>query len=103
MSELRWLSHGDFAPHIGDRFEVSTEGGSIDLELVEATESDQPGGDGPNGEKRQQFSLLFRGPGTPALDQSIHRLSHAGLGELELFLVPIGPHRDGMGYEAVFA
>lgn len=103
MSDLRWLTHGDFAPHLGDRFEVGTDEGTLPVELVEAIESSRPGGDGPNGETRLQFSLLFQGPTTPQLDQSMHRVSHPELGDLDLFLVPIGPHGDGMGYEAAFA
>jgi len=103
MSELQWLTHSDFASRVGDQFEVDSAGGPVTVELVEATEGTEPGGDGPKGEKRQQFSLLFEGPGTPALDQSIHQLRHADLGELDLFLVPIGPRGDGMGYEAAFA
>lgn len=51
---------------------------------------------------REAFSLLFLGPLQPILPQRIYRLSHDGLGELDIFLVPIGPQADGMGYEAVF-
>jgi hypothetical protein len=39
----------------------------------------------------------------PVLPQGIQRLSHAELGELDLFLVPIGPDAQGMRYEAAFA
>jgi hypothetical protein len=37
------------------------------------------------------------------MPQRIYRLQHEELGQLELFLVPIGPDADGMCYEAVFS
>jgi hypothetical protein len=37
------------------------------------------------------------------LAQGTYRLSHPQLGELELFLVPLGPAAEGMQYEAAFA
>ena len=55
-----------------------------------------------HGGNREAYSLLFCGPMQPIFPQGIYRITHAVLGELELFLVPIGPQVDGMGYEAVF-
>jgi hypothetical protein len=49
-----------------------------------------------------QFSLIFHGPLTPVLPQKIYRLDHDRLGEMDLFLVPIGPKDGGMQYQAVF-
>jgi hypothetical protein len=51
---------------------------------------------------REQFSLHFRGPSTPALAQRIYRLEHSQLGTLDIFLVPIRRDVSGMTYEAVF-
>ena len=51
---------------------------------------------------REQFSLHFRGPRTPALPQRIYRLEHPQLGALDIFLVPIRSDSSGMTYEAVF-
>jgi hypothetical protein len=51
---------------------------------------------------REAYSLLFSGPKMPILPQSIYRVNSSALGELDIFLVPIGPQADGMGYEAVF-
>jgi hypothetical protein len=45
---------------------------------------------------------MFRGPTGPILPQRIYRLRHPVMGELDLFLVPIGPDGEGMRYEAVF-
>lgn len=82
---------------------MDTADGPLSIELVEANESGEHGGRGPDGETRSQFSLLFEGPAMPRLDQRIHQVRHPELGELAVFLVPVGPHGDGMGYEAAFA
>lgn len=52
----------------------------------------------PEGGRDQPFSLVFEGPADRTIGQGIHRLTHDVIGEVELFLVPIGPGR----YEAVF-
>ena len=36
------------------------------------------------------------------LPQRIYRLEHNGLGELDIFLVPIGKDADGVSYQAMF-
>ncbi len=51
---------------------------------------------------REAYSLYFTGPSSPVFPQKIYPIKSALLGELELFLVPIGPNAEGMGYEAVF-
>lgn len=104
MTRRDWLTCDDFIGHVTEHFDVATgEGGSLPLELVEATEGGEPGGVGPDGQERLQFSLVFRGPATPVLPQHTYQLTHAELGELELFLVALGPDAAGMRYEAAFA
>lgn len=54
---------------------------------------------------RKPFSLIFQ---SELLDkyypQAIFKISHPQVGEMELFIVPIGPDpvKKGMQYEAVF-
>jgi hypothetical protein len=36
------------------------------------------------------------------LPQAIYQLEHDRMGTMDIFLVPIGPDGQGMGYEAVF-
>ena len=104
MADLQWLTHAEFAGLVGDVFDLATDGaGTLPVELVEATESTEPGGKGPDGQTRNQFSLVFRGPTSPHLPQGTYLLTHAELGELALFLVPIGAESDGIRYEAAFA
>jgi len=47
----------------------------------------------------EQFSVLFIGPVAPAHAQGTYRFVHAALGEMDLFMVPLGPGRTGMQYE----
>jgi len=97
MTATAALTHETFAPCLGQPFQIETDAEpALDCELVEVTpRSEQRDG-------RRPFSLLFRGPAAPILPQRIYRLRHPTLGELDLFLVPIGPSGDGIGYEAVF-
>lgn len=95
------LTHEQFANHQGERFRLK-RGEATDVEVtlaqVEALRESSKGGD------REPFSLTFLGPAEPALPQQIYPMEHPSLGELEIFLVPIGPDAEnqGMRYEAVF-
>jgi hypothetical protein len=96
------LTQTDFASCVSDRFLVRADAGpAIELELIEATRLECRA---PPGQplRREPFSLVFRGPVSPWLLQAIYPVEHARLGQLELFLVPIGPDQHGMRYEAVF-
>jgi hypothetical protein len=69
---------------------------TITLELVDVVENDLS-------PKMELFSLHFRGPFRPRLDQQTHRLEHEKLGEFEIFLTPISSdQQNGTIYEAVF-
>jgi hypothetical protein len=89
----------DFTRHLNDTFRVRLEPTPIELELVEAVGLGSRRGDPP---RTRGFSVLFRGPAAPGLPQRIYHLEHAGLGALDIFLVPIGRDERGMLYEAVF-
>lgn len=99
-----WLTCDHFIGHVSERFDVWVGADqAVPFELLEATEGSEPGGVGPDGQERRQFSLVFRGPQAPVLPQHTYQLTHADLGELELFLVALGPDAEGMLYEAAFA
>ena len=53
-------------------------------------------------QKYEMFSLLFDGPAEYPLQQRIYRLEHDQLGQIELFLVPVGRDKEVFHYEAVF-
>jgi hypothetical protein len=88
----------DLEPIVGDSLTVSVDP-SFDLVLHEVSFLQS----GPAGiDESRSFSILFRGPTTPALEQATYILNHAELGELTLFLVPIAADDTGRTYEAVF-
>jgi hypothetical protein len=90
------LTAEDFRPHLGAGFRLADE--SAEFELLEVTE--RAGAARPG--SRASFSVVFRGPAQPVLEQRIRRLEHDSMGALELFLVPIGRDAGGVLYEAVF-
>jgi hypothetical protein len=94
--ELASLTAEDFRALLGTRFVMPSV--PFEAELIEVTDRAAPSVTG----LRAPFSIVFRGPLQPVLSQGIRRVEHNGLGELDLFLVPIGPDETGMRYEAVF-
>ena len=52
--------------------------------------------------RAEPFSLLLRGPKSPALPQATYALRHPRLGAIELFLVPVAQDAQGIRYEALF-
>lgn len=96
MTDLATLELHAFTPLIGETFHIATESGDLELVLREAA---------PLGKAVRQggaFSLVFSGAENTPLAQQLCPIRHESLGELQLFLVPIGPCADGLGYEAVF-
>jgi hypothetical protein len=93
VRSLESLSVADFETLRGGRFRIAPDDSpAFEVELVEVTEiAREPGGRAP-------FSLVFQGGPNPPLPQRIYRVQHEGLGEMEIFLVPIASDR----YEAVF-
>jgi hypothetical protein len=85
----------DFAPHVGEAFEIAFDGGPIALALEAA--SAVTGGQRPSG----AFRLVFRGPSEPILPQSIYTIRRGGEA-LDIFIVPVGRNDAGTEYEAVF-
>ena len=97
--DLASASAADFLPLVGHTFEVY----AADVAPFAVTLSDVA--EGAPGPARPQFALTFAGgPSSPA-PQGVHRLRHDGVGELDLFLVPLGPDPASgeQRYEAVFA
>ena len=100
MRDLAGLAAADFEPLVGSDFAVpvpGTDGGFFPLRLIGVEKLQGPPG------HRQAFSLQFEGPGAPLFGHSVQRLVHPGLGELEVFLGPVGVTPTGVAYEAVFS
>lgn len=80
----------------GSKFEVILEPGNVQLVLSKVIDH----GSTPS---HEQFSLRLLGPGDKFLPQRIYSLRHEILGELELFLVPVGQEAGGSyQYEIIF-
>lgn len=95
----RVLVFEDFADRVGDGFTISIpEIAEIELSLVEA--QPLPNRRGP--EHRQPFSLIFRAADPRVLPQQIHLMKHEALGEMAIFLVPVGKSEAGVEYQATF-
>ena len=101
MTDIGTLTHGQFTHYLNQMFTIDPgDAPLIETELVEVKSIGvQDTGRGG----RQQFSVLFRGPMEPILPQGIYTLSNGELGEIQLFLVAIGPDARGFLYEAVFS
>lgn len=95
------LTPATFQPAVGGSFAVELDAGASDVELTLDRLVELPSI--PGAPRAQPFTLTFLGPAGQHLPQGTYRLHHDGLGELEIFLVPVGPLADGRHqYEAVF-
>lgn len=99
------LTHYDFEAYVTQAFDLCLKERTVPiiLEQVKYLRKGQREGD------RDQFSILFKGPATPLLPQQIYKLKHEVMGDLPLFLVPIGRDKGrdqdpeaAVLYEAVF-
>ena len=99
--DLGTVTPATFEPHVGTAFLVLDASDDVrELQLSEIRRHAPQ----PRGPRLEPFSAEFHGPGSPVLEQRIYRLRHDVLGELTIFLVPLGPSRAGaMRYEAVFS
>ena len=85
-----------FAGRVGQEFRVEVDAATIIATTLTAATAH---GDG---RVAAGFSLVFTGPIEPVLPQRTYRLAHDELGDLEIFIVPIGRDDAGVRYEAVF-
>jgi len=88
-----------FQELLNHAFTVEVNHESLELELISA----DPLSSGPEGlDLERSFTLEFRGPAEPVLNQGTFNLSHPDLGDAPVFLVPVAAAEDGMRYLAVF-
>lgn len=95
--DLATVTHQAFADCMDQQFLIHHGDSSIATRLVSVA----PWGNAQA--QRQAFSLTFRGPNEPVLPQRIYAVENQTLGTMEIFLVPVGPDKIGMQYEAVFS
>ncbi|MGE5493521.1 MAG: DUF6916 family protein [Actinomycetota bacterium] len=98
MTELSTLTFANFSSHTGRAFQLRAENGECPLVLKEVRDASRYARSGA----RIPFSLIFSGPPGVSFQQGSYTLEHEKLGELLLFLVPIGIENGAIQLEAVF-
>ena len=90
------LEHADFAKHLNSKFRIRvSESETVESELTQVSEL-------LLSPRQERFSLVFRTSNDFFLGQGQRPLEHDVMGQIELFLVPIGRDEAGTYYEAVF-
>lgn len=96
------LHINDFFSCLEQKFKLYVEGGDImDAQLVEV-KALAANNDYPIPSQRTPFSLVFLTVEKVVLPQQIYRVENEAMGEIQLFLVPIGQDEKGTRYEALF-
>jgi len=99
------LTLSSFEPYKNQIFKLQlADDSTMNLELIEAANVGRNPVDYGEDERRWSFSLIFLGPVDPILEQQVVTLQHDDMGQLDLFVVPVGAHhqREGMQYEVIF-
>lgn len=96
MLDLKDINLDTFQPLAGADFTAALQDGDITLVLREATAM------GKGLREGGAFSLLFSGPDGVHIQQGVLSLFQPQIGNVELFLVPVGETPHGLSYEAVF-
>lgn len=95
-----------FTPVIDQIFTVHIEGyAPIEMQLIEVKDRSQFTSGKVIHEmgQRMPFTLLFRSAPDIYLPQRMYHMENAQLEPMDLFIVPVGPDKQGMRYEAVFS
>ncbi len=92
----QYLNKSDYEPYLNQTFTVHSQiVGDVNVVLAEITEKNYPG--------MESFSLFFRGPLQPVMQQMIYTVTHEKMGDFEIFMVPIQyPKQDGIYYQSLF-
>ncbi len=91
------FTHEAFSGQLNKTFQLQLEGVEpIPLELIEVSELRAT-------PKQEMFAIVFSAAGPDVLPQQIYSLENEAMGQLKLFLVPVGKgEQDSVFYEAVF-
>lgn len=98
--DIALLSLNDFSSHLNTTFKIQiSDEIQLDAELIEITKLNNY-----SPLQRNPFSIVFRtDQKNEYYQQGIFTIVHPEIGNLELFLTPIGFDKVGMTYEAVFS
>ena len=93
------LSRSRFEGALQTAFEIRPsegDGEPFSARLVEVKGRPAPPG-------REQFSVLLVGPAEPIWPQGTYRVTPPAVGEVDLFMVPVGRGSEGIEYEVCFS
>jgi hypothetical protein len=94
---LEDITHESFESIVGTTVDLSAGEVSFQADVQEVSLLRQN-----PGQERPPFSVVLQAHDANNHGQQIYQMSHSDLGDLSLFLVPIGPDENRMRYEAVF-
>ena len=91
------ITHKSFESIIGESVDIEAGEAAFQAEIEDVSLLHrQPG------QERQPFSVVLQARDGINHGQQMYQLNHPDLGDLSLFLVPLGPGEGGMRYEAIF-
>jgi hypothetical protein len=86
-----------FRPHLNTEFVIASDNGRVGLQLVSV-------GEPPVVNDVLQFDLILHGPPELQLAQGTYEVSHAQLGSMAWFIVPIvGSNAQRIVYQVCFS
>jgi hypothetical protein len=91
------LRREDFELFIGQRMLARIDAETFELEVGAVAPIANP-----SPRQHPPFALTMLDRSRRPVRQGIYRLTHPSLGEIDIFLVPIGPKDGAMRFEAVF-
>ncbi len=104
-ADLSFPTKAQFSEYLNTTFWISLgTWNTLEIELVAVNELKQSAtAKEPANAKRERFSLIFKGPKNTPLRQDTYTIKHHNLGNLLIFLVPMGSDKTGTGlrYEAI--
>jgi Domain of unknown function (DUF6916) len=97
------LSMANFEPHLNSRFTIHAAGSKVaEVTLIQVRNLTKPAKLKRQPQTKDCFSLLFDDPGLARLPQDTYVLSHASLGKLTFFIVPVLTKRSNRSrYEVI--
>ena len=107
--ELGTVTSDDFRPFLKQKFLIyATVSESIETELIQVKDLASGYQDELDEEeappRRKAFSLIFRSNQKDSyFPQRIYTVQNEQIGSLDIFLVPLGPDKTGMRYQAIFS
>ena len=97
--DLAVLGYGPCLPWVGAEFALALASGEV---LALRLERVEPLGEPLVAGGRQPCALHFLGPRQPLLAQGVYPLRLEGVGEMQVFMVPLGQTPVATRYEVIF-